>query len=520
MKRLLLPLFCAFLSLSARPEPPTDPTLQPKLIVGVVIDQMREDYLYRFYEHYSEGGFRRLMRQGMNFTYAHYNYTPTYTGPGHSSIYTGTTPYYHGIISNDWYDKELKKPVYCAGDTWFKTVGAENESGQMSPRRLLASTLSDELRMSNNGLSRVFAASLKDRGSILPGGHMANAAYWYDGKSGNFVTSTYYLEKLPGWVNKFNRRLLPEALMASDWNLKLPLGAYKTSQPDDGPGESDPFGEGKTTFPHLLAQLSVSDKWEAIRSTPFGNQLLTDFAISLLQEESLGKGNYTDMLAISYSSTDYVGHAYGPNSMEIMDTYIRMDLEIERLLKALDEAVGTGNYVLFLTADHGVKPNADYLNINKMPVGTLSSRAIQDTLRAFCKERYQTPGLIEVVYDNQVYYNQRAIDSLRLDLSEFNNHISRCIRNKFPTIGPIFTQEGFQGQTAARNMQSYALNGTHPYRSGDLSFELTMNHLGGGYSKGTTHGASYDYDSHVPLLFYGWHVPPGESNEEVYIEDI
>lgn len=235
---------------------------KPKLVVGIVIDQMRFDYLYRFYDQYSETGFKRLMNQGMNFTYAQYNYIPTYTAPGHASIYTGSTPYFHGIISNNWYDRISKKIVYCTDDSTFLTVGAENNSGRMSPHRLLASTIGDELRMSNNGLSKVYAVSIKDRASILPGGHMANAAYWYDSKSGNFVTSTYYAKTLPQWVNAFNSTKLPAKLMASGWNLSLPEAEYIGSMPDNGAGETDVFNEGKTSFPHSFDKLSVNARLE------------------------------------------------------------------------------------------------------------------------------------------------------------------------------------------------------------------------------------------------------------------
>jgi predicted AlkP superfamily pyrophosphatase or phosphodiesterase len=234
--------------------------MKPKLVVGIVIDQMRYDYLYRYYNQYSEQGFKRLMKNGMNFTYAQYNYVPTYTGPGHSSIYTGSTPYYHGIISNDWYDRNSRKNVYCVSDTSYRTIGADNKSGRVSPKYLLASTITDELRMSDNGLSRVFSVSIKDRAAVLPGGHMANAAYWYDSKTGKFVSSSYYLKELPGWVNNFNQKQLPQQLMKSGWQLSNSLSDYKIAMPDSGPGEEDVFREGKTTFPHLFDKLTDKDK--------------------------------------------------------------------------------------------------------------------------------------------------------------------------------------------------------------------------------------------------------------------
>ena len=494
--------------------------LQPRLVIGIVVDQMRYDYLYRFYDWYSEFGFKRLMKQGMNFTFARYNYIPTYTGPGHSSIYTGTTPYYHGIISNDWYDKRLKKTVYCVKDQDVKTIGAGDSEGQMSPRNLLSTTMTDQLRMSNNGHSRVFAISLKDRASILPGGHMANSAYWYDGKSGNFITSSYYMDELPVWVNRFNDRKLPARLMNSDWKLEANKD-YETSLPDNGPGEEDIFKEGKTTFPHSFTKLSDTLKLEKIRSTPFGNDLLADFAIELIKNEKPGQGKYCDFIALSFSSTDYVGHAYGPNSMEIMDTYLKLDKQIGRLLDTLDRCLGKGNYLVFLTADHGVKPNSAYLEANRINAGKEMTGSIKHKLQEFCKAQFSASNLIEAVQDNQIYLNSTILDSLGLNAADFTGKLIHFMRLSFPFMDVILSKEELSAKTPERSMNAFILNGFNFRRSGDILFELNQNYLTGGYEeKGTTHESSYDYDTHVPLLFFGWHIKPCESNREVYVEDI
>ncbi len=493
---------------------------KPKLVVGIVIDQMRFDYLYRFYDQYSETGFKRLMNQGMNFTYAQYNYIPTYTAPGHASIYTGSTPYFHGIISNDWYDRASKKTVYCTDDSTYQTVGAENSSGQMSPHRLLASTIGDELRMSNNGLSKVYAVSIKDRASILPGGHMANAAYWYDSKSGNFVTSTYYSKTLPQWVNKLNTAKESAKLMASGWNLSLPETEYLGSMPDNGVGETDVFNEGETNFPHSFDKLTLNARLDKIRTTPFGNQLLADFAEELIRNEKPGQGKYTDLLAVSFSSTDYVGHAYGPNSVEVMDTYIKLDKQISQLLKALDKSVGKGNYLLFLTADHAVKPNGDYLKENHMPYGNMDSKMVEDSLKLFCNRYFGISDIIETVEDNQIYLNHKTIINKKLDQHSLNTALISYLRLTFPQMNLIASKEDFNSKMPTRTMNTFALNGSNPFRSGDLMFDLTMGYLTGNYHNGTSHGTSFDYDTHVPLLFYGWKIKPGESNTEVFVEDI
>ncbi|MEI6684301.1 MAG: alkaline phosphatase PafA [Bacteroidota bacterium] len=494
--------------------------IQPKLVVGIVVDQMRYDYLYRFYGQYGENGFKRLLREGMNYTFAQYNYIPTYTGPGHSSIYTGTTPYYHGIISNDWYDKKQRKTLYCVKDTNVQTVGAANSSGRMSPENLLATTMTDQLRMSDNGLSRVFSISLKDRAAILPGGHMANAAYWYDGKSGNFITSTWYMKALPAWVDSFNAEKLPLQLMRSDWETE-PGKNYEVSMPDNGPGEEDVFREGKTTFPHKLSALPDSLKRELIRSTPFGNELLARFLKELLKNEKPGQGRYCDFLAISFSSTDYVGHAYGPNSMEVMDTYLKLDRQIALILDTLDSFVGEGNYLLFLTADHGVKPNGAYLEAQGIHAGHERVKSIKEQLSSWCKAQYGTSRILETLADNQLYLNHPLIDSLRLNDGEVSSNLIRFMRSAFPFMGLILTRDQLITATPSRSMNSCLLNGFNIGRSGDILFEMNQNYLNAGTGdKGTTHESSYDYDTHIPVIFFGWHVKPGESGHEVYVEDI
>jgi predicted AlkP superfamily pyrophosphatase or phosphodiesterase len=496
-----------------------DNRLQPRLVVGIVVDQMRFDYLYRFYDQYTENGFKLLMKEGMNFTYAQYNYIPTYTGPGHSAIYTGTTPYCNGIISNDWYDKNLKKRIYCVKDASVQTVGANDNSGQMSPKNLAATTMTDQLRMSNNNHSRVFSISIKDRAAILPGGHMANAAYWYDGKNGKFVSSTYYMNELPSWVNQFNDEMIPSLLMKSNWNLETGIN-YETSFPDQGPGEEDIFKEGKTTFPHEFALKNDSIKREIIKSTPFGNELLADFFTRLLRNEKPGQGKYCDFIAISFSSTDYVGHAYGPNSVEIMDTYIKLDKQIANIIDSLNRVVGKGNYLLFLTADHGVKPNNAYLESERVRSGSLITQDLEKQLKAYCKIQFKTPQIVETIQDNQIYLDHNVLDSLNLSESMVDEKLIGYIRANISYIGQIMTKEALSTKTPSRSMNSFLINGFNINRSGDLAFEHIQNYITDGGKEGTSHESSFNYDTHVPLLFYGWHIKPGESNTEVFIEDI
>jgi predicted AlkP superfamily pyrophosphatase or phosphodiesterase len=374
--------------------------------------------------------------------------------------------------------------------------------------------------MSDNGLSKVFAISIKDRAAILPGGHMANGAYWYDGKSGKLISSTYYMKELPNWVEQFNDKKIPTALMNKDWKLESNKN-YRVSFPDNGPGEEDVFKEGKTTFPHSFTKLSDIEKQELIRSTPYGNDLLTDFLITLLKNEKPGQGDFCDFVAVSFSSTDYVGHAYGPNSVEIMDTYLKLDKQIARLLDTLDQFVGKDNYLLFLTADHGVKPNNAYLDANRILSGNVSLNSIREPLMGFCKLQYGVSKIVEAVQDNQVYLNYKILDSLKLNVNDVCGKLKSFMRSTFPFMWTILLKEELGTRIPSRSMNSFILNGFNLQRSGDISFDLIQNYLvANSGEEGTSHESSYDYDTHIPLIFFGWHIKSGESNRECFVEDI
>ncbi|MEO8088088.1 MAG: alkaline phosphatase family protein, partial [Bacteroidota bacterium] len=345
---------------------PANTPAKPKLVVGIVVDQMRYDYLFRFKEKYSEGGFRRLMHDGFLFENANYNYVPTYTAPGHTCIYTGTTPSHNGIISNDWYDRELGKTIGCVWDSTMKPVGTTSISGKMSPKNLLCTTVTDELRAASNFKSKVIGIALKDRGAILPAGHSANAAYWHDPYSNNWVTSSYYMAQLPTWAQKFNERKMVDSMLSKPWNTLLPVDSYVESTADDTPYEGLFKGETKPVFPHNLPEIKKDDE-ELIRKTPFGNTFTAMFAKAAIEGEQLGKGSNIDFLAISFSSTDYVGHMFGTNAIELEDTYIRLDRDLADLLSYLDNTVGKNNYLLFLTADHGAVANPIYNHDHNLP---------------------------------------------------------------------------------------------------------------------------------------------------------
>ncbi|RZM05314.1 MAG: alkaline phosphatase family protein, partial [Pedobacter sp.] len=338
-------------SISAKAQTPgAGNVARPKLVVGIMIDQMRWDYLYRFNDRFTPGGFKRLIGQGFSCESTFIPYTPTYTAVGHTCVYTGSVPAITGIVGNNWYLRGSKRNMYCTDDSTVVGVGTTSSAGKMSPKNLWTSTITDELRLATNFRSKTIGIALKDRGAILPAGHAANAAYWFDNATGGWITSSYYMKDLPEWVKNFNNRKLADQYMANDWNTLFPIESYRQSTSDVKPYEGKLLG-GDNSFPHETSKVT-NNKYEAFRTTPGGNSITFDMAKAAIDNEKMGQGTSTDFLAVSFSSTDYIGHTFGPNSIEIEDCYLRYDKELAAFLTYLDQKIGKGQYLLFLTADH------------------------------------------------------------------------------------------------------------------------------------------------------------------------
>ncbi|HJR99654.1 MAG TPA: alkaline phosphatase family protein, partial [Flavobacterium sp.] len=361
---------------------------RPKLVVGIVVDQMKMEYLYRFSDDFSNNGFKRLMNDGYVFHNTHYNYMPTYTGPGHASIYTGTTPAIHGIVGNTWFDKSVGKNRYCTDDASVSILGTGDlDEGQMSPLNLQSTTMTDELRLATNFKGKVIGISVKDRGAILPAGHFANWAFWMS-DSGNFISSTFYGKQLPNWVVDFNSKKLYETYLSKDWTLLKSESVYDKSIADDNPYEGLLYGSKNPVFPYALKEMYAKKGAKVIKSTPFGNDFLADFAKDAIANEDLGTDAITDFLALSFSSTDYIGHLTAPHSREVQDTYLRLDETIADFLNYLDKKVGKGNYLVFLTADHAAAENVNFLKDNKYAVEAVDYKKLSDKLHEFSKTTF------------------------------------------------------------------------------------------------------------------------------------
>ena len=490
---------------------------RPKLVVGIVVDQMKVEYLYRFQSDFSENGFKRLMNDGFAFYNMHYNYMPTYTAPGHASIYTGTTPAMHGIVSNEWFSRKEGKEVYCTDDASVKTLGdGSKDEGEMSPKNLQTTTITDELRLSTNFKGKVIGISMKDRGAILPAGHFANWAFWYS-KTGSFISSTFYGEKLPDWVTDFNAQKGYMKYINQGWNLLKPVATYDESLPDDNPYEGKLYKVDKPVFPYDLKAMLEKNNPSILRATPFGNDYVADFSKLAIEKEGLGKDNDTDFLAVSFSSTDYVGHILGPRSMELQDTYLRLDLTIADLLAYLDKNVGKGNYLLFLTADHAGAENAQFLKANKYDVTNVDGKEITNNLKKFSTATFGVDLVLN--YDSfNLYFNKEAIKTKGLELVKVKQAFKDFLMTQ-NYVKRVYTEEEILANSGADYHLNCIAKGYDVTQNGDMVILDKPGYIEYGPT-GTSHGTTYSYDTNVPLLFYGWKIPKGESHDRKVITEI
>ncbi|WP_417861108.1 alkaline phosphatase PafA [Winogradskyella sediminis] len=492
---------------------------RPKLVVGIVVDQMRYDYLTRFASQYGDGGFNRMIDEGFNCKNNHFNYVPTYTGPGHASVYTGTTPKNHGIIGNNWYDKEIKEMVYCASDADVNSVGTADKAGKMSPHRLQTTTFADENRLFTQGQGKTIGIALKDRGAILPAGHTANAAYWFHGKDeGRWISSSHYMEELPKWVLDFNTSTQAESYL-KEWNTYYDISTYIESGVDENTFEGGFKGKDKATFPYDLKALSKDNRgYDILKATPYGNSLTTDFALAAIKAENLGQDQITDILAVSYSATDYVGHNFGVNSKEIEDTYIRLDKDLERLFQYLDTTVGKGEYTVFLTADHGAVDVPSYLHSLKVPAGYVDNKDRKAMFNAFLNATYGTDSIVENISNDQVFINRDKVKELGLKLSDVQETIA-MEQLSYLNVAKVYTATTMSTTSFSEGIEALLQNGFNQKRSGDVLLVNDTSFISYGKT-GSTHGSGLNYDTHVPLLFFGKGIKHGETYDKTVIPDI
>ena len=445
---------------------------RPKLVVGLVVDQMRWDYLYYYYNEYGEGGLKRLVDEGFSCENNMIPYIPTITAIGHTSIYTGSTPALHGICGNDFFIDG--KPVYCCGDSTVKSVGSDTKEGQMSPRNLIASTIGDELKLATNWKSKVIGVALKDRAAILPAGHAADAAYWWDTKAGNFVTSTYYMNELPQWVKDFNKQ-------------------NRTKPGYDLKGKNE------------------------------GVTMTFKMAEAVLVNEQMGQHEETDMLTISVSSTDIIGHAVGTRCPENKAVYMQLDKDLAAFLTKLDQQVGKGNYLLFLSADHGAAHNHNQLKEHRIPAGGLESWKHVKALNEYLSQLHPgTKPLILGSHSMRYYLNYDNIKAAGLDAQKVKDEAIEWLKKDRRFVNVIDMEKAATAPLPV-TVRERIVNGYYPGRSGDIFAvarpQFTDTSDAPDY-KGTTHGHWNPYDAHIPAVFFGWKIEHGSTSARTYMTDI
>ncbi|MBB3696235.1 alkaline phosphatase family protein [Flammeovirga yaeyamensis] len=502
---------------------------KPKLVVGIIVDQMKYDYISRYWDNFGDGGFKKLVNEGYFARNGQYNYAPTVTGPGHASVYSGTSPAYHSIVNNHYYDRELGKNIYCVDDDRYETVGAEGKNGKKSPYRLTVTNLSDELKWASNLRSKVYTVSIKDRSAVLPAGHKADGAYWLDDKTGNWITSSFYMDELPNWITEMNssKKRPIDTYMKGVWDLSLPVEKYSASMEDNNPYESLLPGKKTPTFPYELKKMLAADrvrvksgrKYDLLKSTPFGNTVVTEMAMQIIDNEKMGDDNFTDLLGVSYSSTDYAGHAFGPQSMEVEDVYIKLDKEIEHLINHLDQKVGKGQYVIFLTADHAGAQNTNYMREEfNFVAENVSSKDDSKVINDFLVEKYGEGKYVVSYYSGMTYLNRPLIKEKGLDLEEVQKYAAEAIMT-MPQYAAAVMGKDLERQEYTLGYKGLIYNGFNPRFSPDV-YGVLRSHFMDYQKTGTSHFSPYKYDTHVPIMFYGWKIEPGYTHAPHTVTEI
>ena len=481
----------------------TPPPPKPKLVIVLVIDQFRNDYLDRFRPYFVEKGFNLLL-SGARFTTCRFDYAVTATGPGHATLYTGAYSNLHGIIENAWFDRSLRRPVNCVEDTDTKIVDSDKgptDRRGASPHYLMGTTLGDEMRLASGLQSKVIGISLKDRAAILPGGLMANAAYWYRASSGRFVSSTYYMQALPPWVVEFNAQA-PKEYCGKTWQaLPETPGAKGELFSEFKPEGNEPCPDRR-----FLGWLN---------STPYMNELELKFALAAIRNEHLGQGPATDLLAISLSVNDYIGHEYGPYSPQVADLTLRTDRALADFFAGVDHTVGLGNVWMALSGDHGVAPTPQFVREHHLGFGRFSTGPLKHAVEDALAEQFGQQRFVESIGIPYIYLDQDALKSRQIPVARAQAIVAEAAL-RVPGVRAAFTgTELERGQSAQDPLLRKALNSFLPSRSGDVFLILEPFAVPSSSDTGTTHGSPWNYDAQVPLVFWGTAFAPGTYSDPV-----
>ena len=493
------------------------PPDKPKLVIAIVVEELKYDQLEKLRDKLNENGIKRLINEGTYFKNASYQYMLTQSAPGHATISTGAEPSFHGITSDDWYVPLKNELINCTKDLTVNSVGGSFESGLHSPVNLLVSTFSDELQMSTNRKSKVFGVGLRESSAIFMAGHAANAAYWFDNTTGTWMSSTYYLTSLPAWVNDFNAMKFSDTYLNSVWNLLKPAAYYADCLPD-----SNDFEAGFNNvnyFPYDLKKLRAKNDYSLLRETPFGNSLTANFAIRLLQNEQLGKHDVTDYLSICFSATDYIGHRFGPSSVEMGDAILRLDEDIKNLLTYVNDSIGKKNVLIYFTAAHGISEIPTVLEKNRIPSGYFKQNQALQLLRSYLNAVYGEGNWVKGYSEKQIFLNRTLIEDARLSLDDVQKKVARFLV-QFTGVEAAYPYSAFEANDFGNGNLKRIINNFSPQRSGDVIVILNPGWVDQATDYVTNHNSPYEYDSHVPLIWYGWTVNRATVTRQVNMTDI
>ena len=517
MKRytILVLLILVFVKLSGQGAylPPD----KPRLVIGIVVEELKYDQLEKFRDKLGENGIKRLINEGTYFKNASYEYMLTQSAPGHATISTGAEPSFHGITSDEWYVPLKNELINCTRDATVNSVGGSFESGLHSPVNLLVSTFSDELQMSTNKKSKAFGVGLRESSAIFSAGHAANAAYWFDNTTGTWMSSTYYINSLPTWVNDFNAMKFSDSYLNSTWSLLRPAKYYADCLPDSNSFEA---GFNKINyFPYDLKKIRAKNDYSLLRETPFGNSLTASFAIRLIQNEHLGKDDVTDYLSICFSATDYIGHRFGPSSVEMGDAILRLDDDIKNLLTYLNDSIGKKNVLIYFTAAHGISEIPTVLEKNRIPSGYFQQNQALQLLRSYLNAVYGEGDWVKGYSERQIFLNRTLIEDARLSLDDVQKKVARFLV-QFTGVEAAYPYSAFEANDFGNGNLKRIINNFSPQRSGDVIVTLNPGWVEKASDYVTNHNSPYEYDSHVPLIWYGWTVNKSIVTRKVNMTDI
>lgn len=499
------------------------PPDKPRLVIGIIVEQLKYDQLETFRDRLGDNGIKTLINEGTYFRNASFEYMLTQSAPGHATISTGAEPAYHGITSDNWYVPLKSDLINATKDISVNPVGGSYESGLHSPLNLNASTFTDELSMASKKKSLVFGVGMSEKSAILTAGHSANAAYWFDNTTGTWMTSTYYVQQLPGWVNDFNAMSYPESYINGLWTLHGPETKYADCLPDSNTYE---LGfNGISYFPYDLKK--IRPKWGSgtkkdyslLRETPYSNTLTTSFALKLIENEKLGQDDITDYLSICYSATDNIGHRFGPSSVEMGDAILRLDADIKDLLEYLNEKIGKRNILIYFTSSHGISEIPEVLSSNRIPAGYFLQNQALQLLRTYLNAVYGEGDWVKGYSDRQIFLNRTLIEDARLSLDDFQKKVARFLV-QFSGVAAAYPYAAFEANDYSNGNLKRIINNFNPQRSGDVIVTLNPGWVEKEGDHVTNHNSPYEYDSHVPLVWYGWTVNRMTVNRKVNMTDI